>query len=49
MISISEVIGNQPVPMFAASEAEGLGGGGTPTEPGEVSFATQIQVVYGIK
>ena len=49
MIAVSEVIGSQPVPMFSAAEARGLGGGGTPAEPGEVTFTTQVQVVYGIK
>ena len=49
VISVSEVVGSQPVPMFSAAEAKGLGGGGTPAEPGEVTFSTQIQVVYGIK
>ena len=49
MISVSEVVGSQPLPMFSAADAKGLGGGGTPAEPGEVTFSTQIQVVYGIK
>jgi uncharacterized protein len=49
VISVSEVIGSQPVPIYASAKAEGLGGGGTPSEPGEVTFTTQIQVVYGIK
>jgi uncharacterized protein len=48
VISVSEVVGSQPVPMYAA-KAQGLGGGGTPTEPGEVTYTTQIQVIYGIK
>ncbi len=47
MVSVSEVIGNQPMPMFSA--AEGRGGGGTPVQPGEVTFTTQIQVVYAIQ
>ena len=49
VMAISEVIGSQPVPMFAARRPAGLGGGGTPVEPGEVSFSTQIQVVYAIQ
>jgi uncharacterized protein len=50
VIAISEVIGSQPLPMFASAErAMGLGGGGTPAEPGEVTFTTQIQVIYGIQ
>ncbi len=48
VISVSEVIGNQPMPMYSAAEGRG-GGGGTPAEPGEVTFTTQIQVVYAIK
>ncbi len=49
VISVSEVIGSQPLPMYSTAKAEGLGGGGTPSEPGEVTYTTQIQVVYGIK
>jgi uncharacterized protein len=48
VVSISEVIGGQPVPVFSA-KAQGLGGGGTPTEPGEVTYTTQVQIVYAIK
>jgi uncharacterized protein len=47
VVSISEVVGTVPGPMFSA--AEGRGGGGTPVEPGEVSFTTQIQIVYSIR
>jgi uncharacterized protein len=46
VVSISEVIPNQPL-LFAA-EGRG-GGGGTPVQPGEVTFTTQIQVVYAIE
>jgi uncharacterized protein YggE len=49
VIAISEVIGNQPMPMYSVAEARGMGGGGTSAEPGEVTFTTQVQVVYGIK
>ena len=49
VIAVSEVVGSQPLPMFSTADAKGLGGGGTPAEPGEVTFTTQIQVVYGIK
>lgn len=49
VMAVSEVVGNQPVPMYSTAKAEGLGGGGTPSEPGEVTFSTQIQVVYAIK
>jgi uncharacterized protein len=48
VISVSEVVGSQPMPMYSAA-AQGLGGGGTPVQPGEVTFTTQIQVVYAIK
>jgi uncharacterized protein YggE len=49
-MAISEVIGSQPVPMFASADrAMGMGGGGTPAEPGEVTFSTQIQVIYAIQ
>jgi uncharacterized protein YggE len=50
VMAISEVIGSQPVPMFASADrAMGMGGGGTPAEPGEVTFSTQIQVIYAIQ
>jgi uncharacterized protein YggE len=45
---VSEVIGNVPGVMYSAAEGRG-GGGGTPVEPGEVSFTTQVQIVYAIK
>jgi hypothetical protein len=47
VIAISEVIGAAPAPMFV--EAAKAYAGGTPIETGEVSFATQIQVIYGIE
>lgn len=50
VMAVSEVVGNQSIPMFAtADRAVGLGGGSTPTESGEVTFSTQIQVVYAIQ
>ena len=49
VIAVSEVIGSSPAVMYAEA-ARGLGGGGGgPIEAGEVTFATQIQVVYGIE
>jgi uncharacterized protein YggE len=48
VVTISEVVGGGAVPMFAAAE-RAFGGGGTPVESGEVTFATQIQIVYGIR
>jgi uncharacterized protein len=50
VIAISEVIGGSPTPMYAeAASYRGLGGGGVPVEPGELTFTTQIQTVYGIR
>lgn len=48
VVSISEVVGNVPQPMYSMAEGRG-GGGGTPVEPGEVTFTTQIQIVYSIR
>ena len=48
VIAISEVIGASPAPMFAEA-ARAMGGGGVSIEPGEVSFATQLQIVYAIQ
>ena len=50
VIAISEVIGGSPSPVYAeAASYRGLGGGGAPVEPGELTFTTQIQIVYGIR
>ncbi len=48
VIAISEVIGASPAPMFDEA-ARAMGGGGVSVEPGEVSFSTQLQIVYGIQ
>ncbi|WP_170319596.1 SIMPL domain-containing protein [Polyangium spumosum] len=51
VISVSEVIGRGPIgpmPMFASAEAK-WGGGGPPLAPGEVTYSTSIEVVFGIK
>jgi len=48
VIAISEVIGATPAPLYAEA-SRAFGGGSGPVESGEVSFATQIQVVYGIQ
>jgi uncharacterized protein YggE len=49
VIAISEVIGGGLSPMYAeAVSLRGLGGG-APVEPGELTFSTQVQVVYGIR
>jgi hypothetical protein len=50
VLSISEVIGSSPMPIYGAmASASGMGGGGAPVEPGEVAFTTQIQIVYGLR
>lgn len=50
VISVSEVIGRgplSPMPMFASAEAK-WAGGGPPLAPGEVTFGTSIEVVFGL-
>jgi uncharacterized protein len=49
VVAVSEVINGGPVPMAKFAAAQGLGGGGTPVESGEVSFTTDIQVIYAIQ
>ena len=50
VVAISEVVTGGSMPVFAdAAMAKGLGGGGAPVEPGELTFATQIQVIYTIR
>jgi hypothetical protein len=47
VVSISEVIsGNGPV---YASMASGMGGGGTPIQPGELNVNMSVQVTFAIK
>lgn len=51
VVAISEVISGGSVPVFSAvamAKAYG-GGGGAPIEPGELTFDTQVQVVYAIQ
>jgi uncharacterized protein len=51
VISVSEVIGRGPVhpmPMFASAEAK-WAGAGPPLAPGEVTWGTSIEVVFGLK
>ncbi len=45
VISVSEVIGQGPVPLYARA-AVGMGGGGI--QPGELQIERQLQVVYSI-
>lgn len=49
VVSVSEVVTGGAVPMFAAGAKGFGGGGGTPVEPGELSFDTQIQIAYAIQ
>jgi len=50
VIAISEVVGNLPVPYYGEGPVmKGYSGGGAAVEPGEVTFSTQIQVVYAIR
>jgi len=48
VVSISEIVGSTPGPMYDMA-VRAQGGGGTPVEPGEVAFSTQIQIVYSIR
>ena len=49
VVSVSEVIGSS-VPMYDAPRAAmGLGGGGTPVQPGELEVSTSVQVTFAIK
>ena len=45
VISISEVIGGGPVPLYAKAA---IGGGGGGIQPGELQVTRQLQVVYSI-
>jgi uncharacterized protein YggE len=48
VIHISEIVGAQPGPVFAEA-ARAAFGGGAPIEAGEVTFSTQIQIVYSMQ
>jgi hypothetical protein len=48
VIHISEIVGAAPGPVFAEA-ARAYGGGGAPVEAGEVTFTTQIQIVYAMQ
>jgi hypothetical protein len=47
VISVSEVVGGAPVPLYR--DAAGLGGGGTQVQPGELEISTSIQITYAMK
>jgi hypothetical protein len=50
VISISELVGSAGVPIFnEAAALRSFASGGTPVEPGEVSFSTQIQIIYALR
>lgn len=48
VLSISEVIGGVQ-PLYRTDVAMGLGGGGTPIQPGELSIDMSVQVTFAIK
>ncbi len=49
IVSVSEVIGQQVPMLDTAAAARGMGGGGTPVQPGELTFSTRIQAVFAIQ
>ncbi len=49
VVTISEVINGGPLPVYARSAAAGLGGGGAPIQPGQLSVSSQLQVTFEIK
>jgi len=48
VLAISEVVGG-PGPIYVERVAMGLGGGGTPIEPGELQVSLSVQVSYAIQ
>jgi len=49
VMNVSEVIGG-PTPIYSAAAPKmGLGGGGTPVQPGELEVNTSVQVTFAIK
>jgi hypothetical protein len=48
ILSISEVVGAAPTPIFAEAAAFKSADAGPPIERGELTFSTQIQIVYAI-
>jgi uncharacterized protein len=47
VLSVSEVIGGSAYPMDYG--VKGLGGGGTPVQPGELEMSLSIQITYAVK
>ena len=47
VLSVSEVIGSTSMPLYR--EAVGMGGGGTPVQPGELEISMSIQITYAVK
>jgi len=47
VLSVSEVIGGSAYPMDYG--AKGMGGGGTPVQPGELEMSLSIQITYAVK
>ncbi len=47
VVSVSEVVGGAAYPMDYA--AKGMGGGGTPVQPGELEMSLSIQITYAVK
>ena len=47
VLTVSEVIGASAYPM--AYDAKGMGGGGTPVQPGELEMSMSIQITYAVK
>jgi uncharacterized protein len=47
VLSVSEVVGGSAYPMYRA--AEGMGGGSTPVQPGELEMSFSIQITYAVK
>ena len=45
--TISEVVTGGPVPVY--DRATGMGGGGAPIQPGQLSISTQLQVTFSVK
>jgi uncharacterized protein YggE len=47
VLSVSEVIGGSAYPMDYG--VKGMGGGGTPVQPGELEMSMSIQITYAVK